>query len=137
MMLTENTYLKIVRTSAYYDLIATICFATPWTFIFLLQSLRSFDAQFNIPGIIPEPDVLHILFANLLGSVVIIWSIVRLKLNLVILGRADAVTRFLFASWQIYALLSGASWIIYFFLFFEILFFIAQSLPIKLKSSQI
>jgi len=69
--------------------------------------------------------------SNLLGSVVIVWSLVRLKLNMLILARYDAAARYLFSAWMVYALLNGASFFILGMLVVEISWGMAQSLRIR------
>lgn len=108
-MLTEHTYKAIVRTSATYDLIVTAPFMTPWSLELTLDVLRQLHIATGLPGTIPNFEPTHMLFAGLMGSVVVVWSIARLRLNLAILGRYDAVARMFFALWQIYAVASGAS----------------------------
>ncbi len=70
------------------------------------------------------------LFAGLMGSVVVVWSLARLRLNLAELGRYDAVARLLFAAWQIYAVANGATPLLLVFTVFEAGFGIAQALPV-------
>lgn len=52
------------------------------------------------------------LIANLLGSVVVVWSLVRLHDTRAVYGRYDALARCLFATWQLVAVAHGASWLI-------------------------
>lgn len=130
-MLTTTGYLKIVRASAFYDLIVTAPFVTPWSFGALIGLIGTVHEALGLPGAVPVLDVWHMLFANLLGSVVVVWSLLRLKLNMALLGRFDMAARFLFATWQSYALFGGASWTLIAFLSVEIGFGIAQALPYK------
>ncbi len=130
-MLNLKSYLAIVRASAIYDIVVTIAFVTPWTALFMFQVLQQIDSGLNLPGIVPEIDFLHLLFANLMGSVVIVWSVLRLHLNMAVLGRYDAAARFLFAAWQIVALLGGASWVLLPLIIVEVLFGVAQVLPYR------
>lgn len=130
-MVSESKYIKIVKASAIYDLVVTIGFATPWTFAFIYSVLSSIDASLGIPGEFPLLDHAHILFATLLGSVVTVWSAVRVLQPTVMLGRGDAVARILFVTWQIYAVASGASMLILCFTFMELVFFFAQIVPVK------
>ena len=46
-------------------------------------------------------------------------------------GRYDAVLRFLFTTWQLYAVAHGASSIILAFSVFELAFGVLQSLPVR------
>ena len=130
-MLTSAQYLKIVRTSAWYDLIVTWPFATPWTFIWLYGMLATLATRLGLPGQMPSLDATHILFANLLGSVVVVWSLARLFAPSILLGRLDALARTLFALWQLYAAYHGGSGVVLGFTLFEIAFGVAQALPIK------
>ena len=130
-MLNKLTYLRILRASAVYDLVVTAPFATPWTFVHVESLLRQAHERLGLPGILPVPDPMHVLFANLMGSVVIIWSIVRLHLGLPVLGRYDAAGRMLFSAWMLYALASGFSVVIVPILIIEIAFGIGQLLPLR------
>lgn len=130
-MLDAQAYARIVRASALYDLIVTAPFATPWTFAMLGSLLAGIDAALGLPGSIEAPQGLAMLMGNLMGSVVLVWSVARYRLGLPVLGRYDAVARFLFAAWQIHALASGMSWVVLPFLAVEIGMGIAQSLPVR------
>jgi hypothetical protein len=87
------------------------------------------DTQLGLPGESPAFGISHLLFAGLMGSVVVVWSLARLKLDLAILGRYDALARLLFALWQIHAVANGATPLLLIFAVFEIVFGIAQALP--------
>ncbi|ENZ79113.1 MULTISPECIES: hypothetical protein [Ralstonia] len=128
-MVSESTFLRIVRVSAWYDLIVTAPFATPWTFALLHQALSALAQALGI-GSLPAFEPTHLLMANLMGSVVCVWSVLRLRQTSVALGRYDAVARWLFAAWQAYALASGATLLLVPFLIAEIGFGLLQSLPV-------
>ena len=127
-MIDSSKYRSIVRASAGYDLFATAAFATPWTFA-ALHSVLALAAQ-GLAGSFPAFDPTHVLMANLLGSIVVIWAVLRLRDPQQQYGRYDAVGRFLFAAWQIYAVMHGASVIILGFTVLELTFGILQSLPV-------
>lgn len=128
-------YLRIVRASAWYDLVVTIGFATPWTFAAIHFGLIALTQQLGLPGALPAFGPMHVMMANLLGSIVTVWAIIRLRDTQPSFGRYDAAARFLFAIWQIYAVAHGASAIILAFTAFEIAFGIAQSLPVSKRAS--
>jgi hypothetical protein len=130
-VLDADRYARIVRASAFYDLVVTLPFATPFTFGILHQAVSALDAALGMPGDIPAGNALAVLMANLMGSVVIVWSILRLRLRLPILGRYDAVARFLFAVWQINALASGVTWVIVPLVAVELGFGVLQAWPIR------
>lgn len=125
-----STYLRIVRASAWYDLLVTWPFATPWSFAWLYGGLGAVAAALGLPGTVHPLDATHVLLANLLGSVVVVWSLARLLAPSVQLGRLDAVARWLFAAWQVNAFLAGASAIVLGFALFELCFGVLQMLPV-------
>jgi hypothetical protein len=125
-MWTATQYRNVVRGSAWYDLIVTAAFVTPWSFALVHQLLTAL----NWPGELPAFEPLHMLMANLLGSVVCVWAVLRIRDPQALYGRYDAVARFLFAAWQGYALLRGASSILVVFLVFELAWGVVQALPI-------
>jgi hypothetical protein len=126
-----SRYLSIVRASAWYDLLVTWPFATPWTFVWLYGTLTTVAKSLGLPGIVHPLDATHVMFANLLGSVVIVWSVARIMSPSIQLGRLDGVARFLFAAWQINAYLAGANAIVLGFTLFELIFGVLQFLPIE------
>lgn len=126
-----KNYLRIVRASAWYDLIVTIGFATPWSFALIHQSITQIHTGLGLAGEFPAFSAAHILMANLLGSIVTIWAILRLRDTRMVYGRYDAAGRVLFSMWQLYAVANGASQIILAFTVFEIAFGIAQLLPVE------
>jgi hypothetical protein len=129
-MMTSTRYLTLVRTSAWYDLLVTWPFATPWTFVWLYGSLATLAQTLGLPGTVHPLDATHVMLANLLGSVVVVWSLARILAPSVQLGRLDGVARVLFALWQINAFWSGASAIVLGFTVFEVAFAVLQFLPV-------
>lgn len=71
------------------------------------------------------------MLANLLGSVVVVWSLWRVRHASQRVGRYDALARVLFAVWQVYAVSQGASYLILLVTAMEIVFGIAQLLPVR------
>ncbi|MFD2756683.1 hypothetical protein [Comamonas terrae] len=123
---STNQYRRLVRASAWYDLLVTWPFALPWTFAWLLGLLAGVHAMLDLPGSVPAADTLHVLLANLVGSVVVAWALARIIQPTLLLGRLDALARWLFALWQVYAVLHGASAIVLGFTAFELLFGLLQ-----------
>ena len=122
----SGRYLRIVRASGWYDLLVTWPFALPWTFAWLYAQLNLLAQALASPGTLHPLDTTHMLLANLLGSVVVVWSVARIVAPTVLLGRLDGVARFLFAAWQIYAVAHGANAIVLGFTAFELLFGVLQ-----------
>lgn len=126
-----KTYKSIVRLSALYDLFVTAPFMTPWTLAFVLGLIDTLHVRLGLPGAVPTFGPTHMLFAGLMGSVVVVWSMARLRLKLPVLGRYDAVARLLFAAWQVFAVAIGATPLILVFTAFEVVFGILQALPYR------
>ena len=133
-MWTSLQYRRLVRGSAWYDLIVTAAFVTPWSFAALHGVLTNVSQTFDLPGALPPFEPMHMLMANLLGSVVCVWAVLRIRNPQEVYGRYDAVARFLFAAWQLYALLHGASSLLVIFLFFELAWGVAQALPVRMPA---
>ena len=133
-MWTSTQYRNVVRGSAWYDLIVTAAFVTPWSFAALHGVLTTLGQALDLPGELPAFAPMHMLMANLLGSVVCVWAVLRIRDPQARYGRYDAVARFLFAAWQGYALVHGASSILIVFLVFELAWGIAQVLPVRAPS---
>jgi hypothetical protein len=131
MMWTATQYRNVVRGSAWYDLIVTAAFVTPWSFAVLHGALTALSQALDLPGELPAFEPVHLLIANLFGSVVCMWAVLRIRDPQQIYGRYDAVTRFLFAAWLAYALAHGASSLVVGFLVLELAWGIAQVLPIR------
>ena len=124
-------YLRIVRATGWYDLLVTWPFALPWTFAWLHAQLGAVALALGLPGTLPPLDAMHMLLANLLGSVVVVWSVARIAAPSLLLGRLDGMARFLFAAWQVYAVMQGASSIVLGFTLFELLFGVLQWWRVK------
>ncbi|MFJ3486803.1 hypothetical protein ACIPL1_25840 [Pseudomonas sp. NPDC090202] len=130
-MINANGNRRIVRASAIYDLLATTAFMTPWTTNACLQGFNAMSDTLSLDRPIPSLDASQMLFANLLGSVVIVWSLWRLRHPGRLVGLYDALARVLFAVWQLYAVAQGASLLILGFTLFEVLFALAQVWPVR------
>ncbi|HEY8594399.1 MAG TPA: hypothetical protein VIL84_04060 [Devosiaceae bacterium] len=130
-----DTFRAIVRASAMYDLIATAPFMTPWSLALAIGMIDDLHTRLGLPGTLPAFEATHYLFAGLMGSVVVVWSLARIHLGAPILGRYDAVARLLFALWQVYAVANGATPIILLFTVFEITFGILQALPVNSRAA--
>ena len=130
-MWTSTQYRQLVRGSAWYDLIVTAAFVTPWSFAVLHGLLTALSQALDLPGELPPFEPVHRLMANLFGSVVCMWAVLRIRDPQQIYGRYDAVTRFLFAAWLAYALAHGASSLVVGFLVLELAWGIAQVLPVS------
>lgn len=130
-MVGHASYLRIVRASAWYDLVVMIGFVTPWTFAAVLAGLQQLAHALGLAGAFPPFAPEHTMMANLLGSLVTVWAVLRLADTQVRYGRYDAAARCLFAAWQLYALAHGGHAIIWLFLIMELVFGVTQALPLR------
>ena len=128
LALTPSSYLKIVRASAAWDLVVTAGFATPWTFALVHTALNAGGGAFGL-GAFPELDLMQVLYANLMGSVVLVWSLLRLMRPLEIHGLYDGIARVLFSTWMAYALTEGAPNLVWAFLIPEMMWGVVQLAP--------
>lgn len=129
--MNKTRYLTYMKASAWYDLLVTWPFATPWTFSLMYGALVAISQTLGLPGALPPLDATTTLFGNLMGSVVVVWSLARILSPSIRLGRLDGVARFLFAAWQINAVLSGASAVVLVFTLVELVFGVLQFLPVR------
>ncbi|MCD9572002.1 hypothetical protein [Pseudomonas protegens] len=135
-MWTTEQYRKLVRASGWYDLLVTLAFATPWSFMALHGLLQDTVQALNLPGALPVFEPMHMLMANLMGSIICVWSVLRIRDPQQAFGRYDAVGRILFATWQVYALAHGATALIGVILFFELAWCVVQLLPVRATAGQ-
>ena len=129
MRLSTPAYLRIVRASALYDLLLTAPFATPWSFTWVHGQLATLDRLLGGGGL-PAFGPFHILFACLMGSVVLVWSALRLATPSVRLGRYDGVTRLLFSAWMAWALAATGVPLLWLFVVPELAWGVVQWLPL-------
>jgi len=135
-MLRLATYRCVFLASAWYDIVITGVFATPWTLALLYALLGKIHASLGLTPLQPLPPE-GVLFANFLGSVVIVWAVLRLRSGMVWMARYDAATRFMFSAAMIHALASGASPLLWGFLVIELTFGIVQLLPFEKTAPEI
>jgi len=129
-MLSISVFRRIVRASAVYDLLLTAPFATPWTFALVygpLQALNTALGGAPLPAFAP----LHVLFACLMGSLVLVWSMLRIADPQPRFGRYDGAARVLFTLWMSWALAVSSTPILWLFVVPEALWAIAQWLPMR------
>ncbi|MGW0436398.1 hypothetical protein ACWDV4_28100 [Micromonospora sp. NPDC003197] len=122
-------YLRVVRASAWYDLVVTIGFATPWSYLLVHGVLQTLGDVLGL-GSLPTPEPMLTLYANLMGSVVVVWALLRILRPVPLHGLLDGIARTLFAMWQAYALANGGTRVLWFFLVVEVGFGVAQLVPL-------
>ncbi|MFB8089511.1 hypothetical protein [Streptomyces sp. NPDC055992] len=131
---SHPAYPRFVRASAWYDLVVTVGFATPWTYRLVHSALSRLGEAIGA-GALPALDPIQTLYANLMGSVVVVWALLRLLRPLPVHGLYDGFARTLFAVWQAYALAHGAPYWLWLFLVAEVAFGVVQLVPWRWERS--
>ncbi|WAL66139.1 hypothetical protein ORV05_35770 [Amycolatopsis cynarae] len=126
--LASPGYRRIVRASAWYDLVVTVGFVTPWTYLLLHDALSALGRMLGL-GALPAADPMQTLYANLMGSIVVVWSALRIARPLAVYGLLDGTARALFALWQAYAASHDTTRLLWLFFAVEALFGILQLAP--------
>lgn len=131
--LSPAAFSRIVRSSALYDLIVTAPFATPWSFALLHTQLSATNTQLGGTAL-PPFAAFHVLIACLLGSIVLVWSVLRLVTPEARFGRYDAAGRILFSSWMVWAWTQTGAPVLWLFIVPEALWVVAQLLPARAQA---
>jgi hypothetical protein len=98
-------YRTLVQLSALYDLLITFPFAFPKLCELQIDALKQLHERLGLVGSIPDFHPIHYFFINLMGSLVIVWSALRIKYPEPILGLFDSFSRFMFSGLMLYYLL--------------------------------
>ncbi|TSC23146.1 hypothetical protein [Corallococcus sp. Z5C101001] len=118
---------RVVLASALYDFVVTVPFATPWTAEVVLAQVRSAHHALSLGGEpLPAFTPTHLFFVALFGTIVTLWSVVRLFQPTAFNGAADTAGRALFSSWMVWALTQGATQVLLGFLALELAWMFAQ-----------
>ena len=117
---------RVVFASAAYDLIVTAPFATPWTFALAFAHLGAVNQALGGQPL-PAFEPMQMLFALLMGSVVMVWSVLRLRGPTTQLGRYDAAARALFSLWMAWAWMQTGAPVLLLFLLPELSWAVVQA----------
>ena len=129
-MLSVSAFRRLVRASAIYDVLMIAPFTTPWTFLLMREHLSALNV--GLGGVpLPVFGPFHLLISSLLGSVVMVWSVLRTLDPQPRFGRFDAAARYLFSTWMAWALLVTGQPLLWLFLVPELAFGLAHSLPVR------
>ncbi|WBS01297.1 hypothetical protein OU994_23880 [Pseudoduganella sp. SL102] len=125
-----TTFSRIVRASGIYDLLVTAPFATPWTFAVVHGHLSAINTALGgapLPAFAP----VHVLFGCLMGTVVLLWSILRIGDPQPRFGRYDGIGRFGFSLWMAWTLAQTGMPMLWLFIVPELAWGIVQWLPVR------
>lgn len=125
-----STYKRIVQASALYDLLVTAALATPWTLPLAHALMSTLNVQLGGPPL-PAFAPFHMFIAGLLGSIVAVWSLLRLRAPSLLLGRHDGAARFLFSGWMAWTLAQTGAPLLWLLLVPEFLWGVAQWWPVE------
>lgn len=124
-----STYRRVVRAGALYDIVFTAALALPWTQALAHGATSGLnEALGGAP--LPPFAPFHMFLAGLLGSVVVVWSVLRMRRPSLELGRYDGVTRFLFAAWMAWTLAQGGAPVLWLLLVPETAWGVVQWWPV-------
>lgn len=123
---------RVLRAGALYDLLVTLPFATPFTAKLVLDAMRGAHVALGLSGgALPEFTPTHLLFVSFFGTVVTLWSYLRLRTHARVVFALDTVGRASFSTWMLVTLLRGGSPVVLPFLVLELTFCVAQALAVK------
>jgi len=123
-------FLRVVWFSALYDLVVTAPFATPWTFELNRAQLSAINQALGGQPL-PAFDPMQTLFAVLMGSVVMVWAVLRLRGPTVQFGRYDAAARVLFGVWMGWAWMQSGAPVLLLFIAPEVAWAVVQGWRVR------
>lgn len=107
--MTNESYARLVRFGAIYDLIATAGLAIPPVAAVVLNVIQGLDAMLGFDTAFQPVDATTMFLINLAGCFVIIWAIARLRMPGIEVGRMDAGLRLALVVLQVWAVIRGAT----------------------------
>ena len=126
--MNKLTYRRVVRASAFYDLVVALPFATPWTARFVLDCLAQLHDVMGVGGQpLPAFGPMHLLFVSFFGTIVTLWSLLRLRFPEPSNGLADAIARGFFSAWMVFAVAAGETRLLVGFLAVEVMWGVIQA----------
>lgn len=128
------TFRRLVRASATYDIVVTAAFATPWTAAWNWRQLSALNVRLGGASM-ASLDTFALLLASLLGSLVMVWSALRLATPDIRLARHDGVARLLFSTWMAWALHATGAPLLWLFLVPEFAWGVAQWWPVSIREN--
>lgn len=113
---------RIFKGVAGFDLAVTLPFALPFIAEALIVGIYLFDglAGFGTPALYFEIGPFGMMFVHIMGVLGVVWALARLRMSAAGLARMDAVARLAVAALIVYAIASGATPVLWFFVVTEI-----------------
>jgi hypothetical protein len=127
---SASNFTRLVRASGVYDVLVTAAFATPWTFALVHSELSGINQALGGTAL-PVFAPFHVLFACLLGSLVLVWSLLRIVDPQQRFGRYDGAARMMFATWMVWALSTTGEPVLWIFILPELAWGVAQWWPVR------
>ncbi len=118
---------SIVRSSGIYDIVLMIPFAIPGVVSWTMTQLGELHANLHLSGTFPEFTSLHLFFINLMASITVVWSVLRIRAPIPLYGIYDTVARVLISLLMlVYLLIYDVSEILWIFFISEIAWALMQ-----------
>lgn len=121
------SFSSIIRSSGIYDIIIMIPFAIPGVVAWTMHQISNFHNSLMLSGTVPEFSSMHLLFINIMATITIVWSVLRIVNPIPLYGIYDTVTRiFIAAIMLVYLLQYNVSEIMWLFFIVEITWAVLQ-----------
>ncbi|MFN4354946.1 hypothetical protein [Parvibaculum sp.] len=113
---------RIFKGVAGLDLAVTLPFALPFIADLLIVGIYLLDglAGFGTPALYFEAGPFGMMFVHIMGVLGVVWALARLRAPSAELARMDAVARLVVAALIVYAIVLGATPVLWLFVLTEI-----------------
>ena len=124
----------IIRASGIYDVVLLLPFAVPVAASWIIKKLGVINDLLSLPGTIPELSPFALLFVNMMATLAIMYSVLRIRQPNRLYGGYDVVARLLMATLIfIYLIAFEIAAVMWGFLIVEIMWAILQYIAISRK----
>lgn len=121
------SFSSIIRSSGIYDIVIMIPFAIPGVVAWTMNQISNIHNSLSLSGTVPEFSSFHLLFINIMATITIVWSVLRVRNPIPLYGLYDTVTRILIAAIMlVYLLQYNVSQIMWLFLLVEVTWAVLQ-----------
>jgi len=113
---------RAIRGVAGADMVITLPFALPFIADAMIVLIYAIDRQFGLdtPSVFFEMGPLAMMFAHIMGVLGVLWAVVRLRNPSSDLARLDAFARLAVAALIVYAMMQGATPVLWLFVATEL-----------------
>jgi len=113
---------KAIRGVAWADLAVTLPFALPFIAEAVIALIYVLDRWLDsgTPAVLFEMGPLAMMFVHIMGVLGVVWALARLRIPSPFLARTDALARLAVAGLIVYAMMEGATPVLWLFVATEI-----------------